>query len=46
MLISVTSLGSSQIFFFPHFSTAAAKRFCSLSPAPIPPPRPRDLSET
>ena len=28
LLISVDSLGSNQTFFFPHFSTLAARRFC------------------
>ena len=35
MLISLTSLGSSQIFLRPHFNTDAARRFCSSKETPI-----------
>ena len=33
--ISLTSLGSSQIFRLPHFRTDDARRFCSSSDTPI-----------
>ena len=35
MEISLTSFGSSQILPLPHFSTEAARRFCSRSETPI-----------
>ena len=35
MLISLTSLGSSQIFLLPHFSTDDARRFCRSRETPM-----------
>merc|ERR1719213_28073 len=40
MEISLDSLGSSQTFLWPHFSTAAARRFCSFRLGMAAPARP------
>ena len=45
MEISLTSLGSSQIFRLPHLSTDAASRFCNNSETPMVSPQTSDREE-